>query len=966
MVTHIAESPEPQDPSSSLMEETASPLSTRMEQVRRRVRNVGRVMRMKKVCEHCGMAFNKSHKYMQHLRTHRPLQQCDKCSYKTKDLKRFRNHQISHKKENPEVKCNLCDELFATATTRRIHKKKIHKVFECKYCCKDYKYEEEMLDHMAGNHGHIRDRPGYLTPKEMKNVKPVNIFLDPPSPGGKSQFVCRLCNKETRNKYQLKIHIAQHLGVSSSKISDDFLVTQDVEQFNRDGGSVSSFGSDDNTADGLKPGHSDYLYPQFMSVKREPGISFEDDFEQRATGADSSSFVSVRSETSSVSSITYNSDTSPATTIQDPFPLTTNTAEEIDIDDTPQPKTYLKEEPEIWSDSHAVLSNDSSAVRCGVCDINFPDVKELHNHVLALHNKFIYKCSVCEQNFPRADDLYKHTLTEHSIASSSADPVKLEKTPEIELCKVPAVLPLDTQIQPFYCELCRESFKSAKKLRNHEKAKHRKVFTCQACTVVHYQSSRMIRHQKHYHKDMFRCRYFCMALFVTEAERSAHHLKVHNKDDTKVTCPYCKVEYQYEGNLMNHLDRCKSCPPDRRPAHVCGNCNIMLPSIQHYNIHIKDCRPYKRDLEKTKAQSEDKKKQKEAISGPSSKEELIDVDPLQDATPRDEAIPEVPVKRMTEPKGNVSIKEDVLMMDPLSVADVPRGERKTPANIHLIHLTRHTRSKAKEVTGGKFEEVLGQPSPKESHVPVQIREGPHKCIYCPNKFESQAVAIDHILANHKHLLTRMIKEPQICEICGSIFKNQLSLCKHISRHYSDLGMWDDLVPHNILEVVKSRSFCWICKNTLRGKLKNHVNMRNNNIDRILSGKGREKGEQPFHCSQCGDKFATRAGFWRHMKQHILVLPKTLKHSENVNVSSKQGRKKGRDKSLECSECSLQFHDNSELYNHLALHLIKACDAKERLSSESSNENDCHEYETRYLDIKDDSHDSENESDVYES
>nr|XP_027222073.1 uncharacterized protein LOC113814239 isoform X2 [Penaeus vannamei] len=921
MVTHIAESPEPQDPSSPLMEETASSLSPRMEQVRRRVRNVGRVIRMKKVCEHCGMAFNKSHKYMQHLRTHRPLQQCDKCSFKTKDLKRFRNHQISHKKENPDVKCNLCTELFATTTTRRIHKKKIHKVFECKYCCKDYQLEEEMINHMTENHGHTRDRPGYLTAREMKNVKPVNIFLDPPSPGGKSQFVCRLCNKETRNKYQLKIHIAQHLGVSSNKISDDFLITQDVEQFNRDGVSVSSFGSDDNTADDPKPGHSDYLFPQYMSVKREPESALEDGFEHRGTSADTTSFISIRSETSSISSITYNSDTSPAATMQDLFSLTTNRAEEIDIDDAPLlQKFYLKEEPESWSDSQNTVVNDSSGVRCGVCDIYFLEIDKLHNHVLTAHNKLIYRCSQCEQIFPKAEDLFKHRLTEHGKAASNAKPEKIVKPSQLELNEVHTVLPQNKPMQPaFYCEICRESFTSAKKMRSHEKIKHRKIFTCQVCSVTHYQTSKMIRHQKVCHKDMFRCRYLCMALFDTEAERSVHHLRVHNKDDTKVTCPYCKVEYQYEGNLMNHLDRCKNCPPDKRPAHVCGNCNNMFPSIEHYNVHIKDCRPGKKDSEKTKAQNEDKRKPQDC--GTSSKEDVIDVDPLQDAAPRNEAIPEVPVNRTKE--GNVSVIEDILMIDPLSVADVPREERKISANKRLIPLRRRT-SKSKEVTEGKLGKDLGQTCTKKCGNSDPVHDVPHKCRYCPHIYENQTVAINHILTCHKHLLTRMIKEPHICEICGSVFKNQLSFCSHISRHYNDLGMWEDLVPSNILEIVKCRSFCWICKSDLRGKIKNHTNKRNNNIDKIFSVKICEKVEQPFHCSKCGDKLPTRARFWKHLKQHLLALPRTFKGSKNVPTPSNKGSKKHLQTQIIkkphiCEICGSGFKNKLSFCKHISKH-----------------------------------------------
>lgn len=44
---------------------------------------------------------------------------------------------------------------------------------------------------------------------------------------------CQFCQKILRNKYQLKLHIAQHLGTSSKKISDGLLVKQDVLQKQR-------------------------------------------------------------------------------------------------------------------------------------------------------------------------------------------------------------------------------------------------------------------------------------------------------------------------------------------------------------------------------------------------------------------------------------------------------------------------------------------------------------------------------------------------------------------------------------------------------------------------------------------------------------------------------------------------------------------------------------------------------------
>lgn len=60
-----------------------------------------------KVCPACGMVFYKTQRYNLHASLHKLLLDCDTCSYKTKDSKRLRMHNLSNKISKLDNECDI-------------------------------------------------------------------------------------------------------------------------------------------------------------------------------------------------------------------------------------------------------------------------------------------------------------------------------------------------------------------------------------------------------------------------------------------------------------------------------------------------------------------------------------------------------------------------------------------------------------------------------------------------------------------------------------------------------------------------------------------------------------------------------------------------------------------------------------------------------------------------------------------
>ncbi|XP_071552353.1 uncharacterized protein [Panulirus ornatus] len=756
--------------------------SEKSQQTQERLKDTLHVVKVIKVCEDCGKTFDKTQAYLQHINLHRPQQQCEKCDFKTKDKARFKLHMVSHEKDHFKVRCNICHELFFSPVTYRIHKRKIHGLYECKYCLTDLVCETKWVKHLKEVHKK-RVRNVRVGQGRNKNSTHLIVHDNMHASSDKMQIICQLCNKEVRNKYQLKMHIAQHLGVSSNKISDDDLFVTDVKPFRLEGGvSSSTYKScDESDETVITNSHTESLLDDNFSIS-----SLQvDNISGHAPFSDfQSSKVDSISVTSASSDLVLRTDSLPSTSFLE--------------------GVTCKEEPlEV--------------------DVNKRDA-------------FMYQ----------------------------------DKLPKIKKHKIKT----NRQLRPVIpCNVCSSVFKSNTALLNHKKKKHLKKPRCPACSITRSNSRKLLQHQIKAHKDKLRCHYYCLALFDTREELSAHHLAVHNKDDSKLLCRYCRVEYA-RGTYTKHLEECTEDPIVRKVS-MCNFCETSFHSVHEYKNHIIECGPGKTKNKETNAE-------KGSV----------------DTMPVEEAVMNSSFKIIKQSNGQPHGKVTKKQCEKISSLQKSNREKKTPEK--LVDQERILKSQARHINAGSHLEGSKADS----------KEVLHKCKFCSNTFESSEDGVSHVLAHHKTVLSYTTKEPRVCHICSKSFISNLSFCKHILKHYGDLGLWDALVPSD-LDMENVRMNCWICKTTGVKYHKYHVTTRDKTIEKILSSKSSKalssKEGEVFHCSVCDESFSYRYAFWNHIKVHLSKSP---------------FKKADGGKHFKCSKCPMKFKKKSELLGHLGVHLLQ--------------------------------------------
>lgn len=764
-------------------------------QTQERLKEALHVVKVIKVCEYCGKTFDKTQAYLQHLNSHRLLQWCEKCNFKTKDKERFKLHMVSHEKDQFRVRCNICHELFVSPITHRIHKRKIHSLYECKHCLTDFTSETEWAEHL--NKAHKKKmKNGSVGQGRNENSKHMIIQDHLHSSSDKMQIKCHLCNKEARNKYQLKIHIAQHLGVSSNKISDDDLFVTDVKPFRLEGELCSSSYEycEESGQTMVSNGHTESVFqnllldnnfsvsgPQINNTLVHASFS---DFQTRKVDSISGTSVS--------SNLVHETDSLPSTSF----------LEGVTCKEEPLEVDVNKRDTPIFQDR---------------LPVNKKQKRKSHRRLRPM---------------------------------------------------IP-------------CNACSSVFTTNTALRNHKKQKHMKKPQCPACNITKSNSRKLLQHQIKAHKDKLRCHYFCLALFDTRKEQSVHHLAVHNKDDSKLLCRYCKREYP-RGTYMKHLEECKEDPIIRK-TNLCNFCETYFSSTYEYKNHVTQCGPGK-----TK-----------------NKENKADISSLSNM--------------LTEEAVNVKTNSSLEIIDQSNRQPLGKVKRKHCEKIMKIQKTKRYK-KLPEILVDQERVIKLQARHLDtgSHLKGSIGESKEilqKCKFCSKTFESSEDGVSHVLAHHKNVLSYMTKEPQVCHICSKSFLSSLSFCKHILKHYGDLGLWDALVPSD-LDMENVRMNCWICKTTGVKYHRYHVTTRDKTIEKLLSSKPSKISSQTegeiFHCSVCDESFPYRYAFWNHIKVHL----------------SKSSFKKAEGgKHFKCSKCPMKFKKKSELLEHLGVHLLQP-DSKE--------------------------------------
>ncbi|CAH1118946.1 unnamed protein product [Phaedon cochleariae] len=193
-------------------------------------------------------------------------------------------------------------------------------------------------------------------------------------------------------------------------------------------------------------------------------------------------------------------------------------------------------------------------------------------------------------------------------------------------------------------------------------------------------------------------------------------------------------------------------------------------------------------------------------------------------------------------------------------------------------------------------------------------QGPHSCIQCGKKFQSEISLKSHMvkhgeiisceicgqeLSAMQHYKLHMLKNhpdhrPHQCKECGKSFSQQTSLKKHMRTHGGE-----------------KKHLCTVCGK--RFYEQNHLSIHN----RIHTG------EKPVNCTLCGKKFASAHGLLVHKKIHTGernykcdICDKRFAHS---SVLKTHKRTHTGEKPYCCTECDASFRTSSYLRIHLRTH-----------------------------------------------
>ena len=167
-------------------------------------------------CEKCYKSFGKRSQHERHMKSHNPIQQCGYCNFKCRNIKQFEAHQLRHMKENPQFECEQCQVKHATPTLLRNHLSKAHGIFQCAHCLEMLTSAEERRQHMLEVHD-IKSYPKkslYVVTEEATDDQEELENMD-------VENICEICAKPCRSRALLKIHVAQHLNLDPSQLTDD-------------------------------------------------------------------------------------------------------------------------------------------------------------------------------------------------------------------------------------------------------------------------------------------------------------------------------------------------------------------------------------------------------------------------------------------------------------------------------------------------------------------------------------------------------------------------------------------------------------------------------------------------------------------------------------------------------------------------------------------------------------------------
>ena len=402
----------------------------------------------------------------------------------------------------------------------------------------------------------------------------------------------------------------------------------------------------------------------------------------------------------------------------------------------------------------------------------------------------------------------------------------------------------------FECTMCSTKFELLEDARKHERSGI--CLTCPTCKQAFPNREEWKPHVlMHKHKDHHLCR-FCGKIFNKKENLQRHYRTVHLLIKA-FTCTICNKSFTERNSLRDHT----RIHTGERPF-VCEICNSPIRTRALYTRHMMVTHGLK---------------QKEI------------------------KYPKTTVEETKCPSCDRTFKR-------------------------LSALERHQ----KQFHSGRMDYVCGtcgklfaEQSSLNEHSRIHTGEKPFQCGKCGDKFRTKGLHDRHIAFKHPNdnevkVLDAAYPESIVssCEICGKVFKNAVSLERHIYvMHKSKRG-------HN----------CDICGSTFKTAraLDGHIMLH--------------KGDNPYLCTRCPKAFRTRQQYRLHTSSnHGLICEFCDEKFKTLHALTRHRREhdetmKGSIERFPCQKCNKTFQWRYQRERHFAIthrgmkkHICKICDKR---------------------------------------
>ncbi|KAH1003731.1 hypothetical protein HUJ04_003601 [Dendroctonus ponderosae] len=424
--------------------------------------------------------------------------------------------------------------------------------------------------------------------------------------------------------------------------------------------------------------------------------------------------------------------------------------------------------------------------------------------------------------------------------------------------------------KPFSCTICNTGFKTNSALRRHIRELHdqTRMFYCNECGKHFNSKTNYVIHSKRHTLEFaVHCEH-CNEGFVTKSEYRRHFDSKHNTKD--YVCDTCGKTMSSERHLKEHR-RIHEKNYEERYFQECSFCK---KKFRHLKKHIREFH--------------------EGVGN--------------------NYICHTCGKSF---RGENSLKVHLM---------IHKGERPYQCELCLkefyskqyltVHCRIHTGEKPYECEfcGKGF----AQKPPLKIHLRLHLGETPYECDVCDEKsYKEETNLQKHVQQRHKLAV--------LCDACGSEFKNEIFLKKHLESHGEAEGLK-----------------CNSCGRTFKGRLMLESHIKEHLNEPV---KKCEKCEKPFFClrkyryhmkskhndayvvcKHCGKMFANSASLNNHEKahsedyQHVFYKECSLckgkfRHLEAHMRNCHQPV----EKTATCETCGKSFRNSKTLKLHLATH-----------------------------------------------